>query len=121
MKPSLVLNFPDDVQIYVYKCVNRSGWIEYENNGLRKAEQMIRKKYVQFSSNDEMNMPCKVLNITNEEEFMADNLQHIRMPSESMQNYLDQRQTVRILFWMGLFFEVLAWILVITNFNNVSI
>ena len=84
-----MLNYPEDVQIYVYKCVNRSGWIEYENNGLRKAEQMIRKKYVQFSSNDELNVPCKVLNITNEEEFMADNLDYIRMPSESMESYLN--------------------------------
>lgn len=45
LKPSLVLNFNEQVQVYVYKCQNRSPWLEIENNGIKIAEQMIVKQY----------------------------------------------------------------------------
>ena len=48
-----MLNYTNDVQVYVYKCQNRSPWLEVENNGLKIAEQMIVKQYAQISQFDE--------------------------------------------------------------------
>lgn len=34
-------------------------------------------------------MPSQIINITNEEAFMADNMQYIRLPSEDLLFYLN--------------------------------
>ena len=64
-----MLNYTNDVQVYVYKCQNRSPWLEVENNGLKIAEQMIVKQYAQISQFDEEVMQNQIIKITDEEAF----------------------------------------------------
>ena len=51
---------------------------------------------------------------------MADNLQYIRLPSDDLMFYFNQKSKVKILSVINLIFETMAWAVILADFKSVA-